>query len=93
MIAGPSPHAVEIGREVHAKGGNVVDAMSAVSFALGVVEPAGAGIPADRAGDAIGGGAPRAIVLEAQRLLDALEIPWLRLEHPDLPAEPFAVAP
>ena len=39
MIAGPSPHAVEIGREVHAKGGNVVDVAVAVALSLAVTHP------------------------------------------------------
>jgi gamma-glutamyltranspeptidase/glutathione hydrolase len=47
MIVSGHPLASEAGRQAFEKGGNVVDAMIAVSFALGVVEPEASGVGGD----------------------------------------------
>ncbi len=39
MIAGPSPNAVEIGKDISKKGGNVVDVAVAVALSLSVTHP------------------------------------------------------
>ena len=39
MISAPSPHAVEVGRKVAARGGNVVDVAVAIGLTLSVTSP------------------------------------------------------
>lgn len=39
MIAGPSPHAVEVGKEIARRGGNVVDVAIGVELSLAVTHP------------------------------------------------------
>ncbi|MEZ5286371.1 MAG: gamma-glutamyltransferase [Vicinamibacterales bacterium] len=47
MVVSGHPLASEAGRQAFEKGGNVVDAMIAVSFALGVLEPEASGVGGD----------------------------------------------
>ena len=44
MVSAASPEAAQAGADVLAAGGNAIDAAVAVSFTLGVTEPAGSGI-------------------------------------------------
>ncbi|MDA4846468.1 gamma-glutamyltransferase [Hoeflea poritis] len=44
MVASANPHATRAGRDVLAAGGNAIDAMVAVQFVLGLVEPQSSGI-------------------------------------------------
>lgn len=39
MVAGPSPYSVQIVKDIHAKGGNVVDALVAAALELSVTHP------------------------------------------------------
>ena len=39
MVAGPSPHAIEVGRAIHLRGGNTVDVAVAVALSLAVTHP------------------------------------------------------
>lgn len=39
MVAGPSPHAIEIARDVHLRGGNVVDTAVAMILSMAVTHP------------------------------------------------------
>jgi hypothetical protein len=39
MVTGPSPYSVQIVKDIHAHGGNVVDALVAAALELGVTHP------------------------------------------------------
>jgi gamma-glutamyltranspeptidase len=64
VVVSGHPLASEIGRRVLARGGNVVDAAIAVSFALGVVEPDASGIGGDGMAMVLLAGMPEPVVVD-----------------------------